>query len=318
MALADLFRLDGRIALVTGASSPIGAAISEAFAEAGATVICAARNVAKGQATADRIGSAGGKAIALPLDLADEASIVQVHKAAREQVGIVDTLVHNAMSQLPGHVEGYPREKWEASMAVDGTGYFRMTQIFLEDMLQAGRGNIITIASILGIVALNAKLYPNRGGLDSFHRRVLPPMISLGRLALRLADSASNSLAVNLFSLRSYRAFAASGAWLFVLAIASANAAPPPFFKNGDVVALVGGEDLVAAAEDGSVESALLLANPGVNLSARGPWKETSTRRICAVTRSPCRGLQVPVNCGNSRKSTALNGLPWTSRAAKS
>lgn len=168
MAVADLFRLDGRIALVTGASSPIGVAISEALAECGATVVCAARNQAKGQATADRIASNGGKAIALPLDLADEASIVQLHAATRAQVGIVDTLVHNAMSQLPGHVEGYPREKWEASMAVDGTGYFRMTQIFLDDMLKAGRGNIITIASILGIVALNARLYPNRGGLESF------------------------------------------------------------------------------------------------------------------------------------------------------
>jgi NAD(P)-dependent dehydrogenase (short-subunit alcohol dehydrogenase family) len=168
MALADLFRLDGRIALVTGASSPIGAAISEALAEAGASVVCAARNLAKGQDTAGRIVKAGGKAIALPLDLSDEASIVQVRNAAREKVGVVDTLVHNAMSQLPGHVEGYPREKWEASMAVDGTGYFRMTQIFLDDMLKAGRGNIITIASILGIVALNARLYPNRGGLESF------------------------------------------------------------------------------------------------------------------------------------------------------
>jgi gluconate 5-dehydrogenase len=100
IALADLFRLDGRVALVTGASSPIGAAISEALAEAGATVICAARNVAKGRETAERVLKAGGKAIALPLDLSDEASITQLHAAASAQVGIVDTLVHNAMSQL--------------------------------------------------------------------------------------------------------------------------------------------------------------------------------------------------------------------------
>src|ERR1700678_1059072 len=104
MALADLFRLDGRIALVTGASSPIGVAISEALAEAGATVVCAARNLAKGQGTAERIVNAGGKAVALPLDLSDEASIVQLHEAARAKVGVVDTVVHNAMSQLPGHV----------------------------------------------------------------------------------------------------------------------------------------------------------------------------------------------------------------------
>ncbi len=168
MALRDLFRLDGRVALVTGASSPIGTAIAEALAEAGAMVVCAARNLGKAEALAERISARGEKALALPLDLADDASITGLREATRGRVGVVDTLVHNAMSQLPGHVETYPREKWEASMQVDATGYFRMTQIFMEDMLVAGRGNIITIASILGIVALDARLYPTRGGLDSF------------------------------------------------------------------------------------------------------------------------------------------------------
>src|SRR5262249_28297928 len=101
MAVGDLFRLDGRIALVTGASSPIGGAICEGLSEAGARVVCAARNVAKGRAVADRIAARGGKAIALPLDLAVEASITDLHQATRREVGPVDILVHNAMSQFP-------------------------------------------------------------------------------------------------------------------------------------------------------------------------------------------------------------------------
>ena len=72
------------------------------------------------------------------------------------------------MSQLPGHVEGYPREKWEASMAVDGTGYFRMTQLFLEDMLKAGGATSSRSPPSWASSRLNARLYPNRGGLDSF------------------------------------------------------------------------------------------------------------------------------------------------------
>jgi NAD(P)-dependent dehydrogenase (short-subunit alcohol dehydrogenase family) len=168
MPVGDLFRLDGRIALVTGASSPIGGAICEALSEAGAQVVCAARNVAKGRAVADRIAAQGGKAIALPLDLAVEASITGLHEATRSEVGPVDILVHNAMSQFPGHIERYARADWEASMQVDGTGYFQTTQLFLQDMLEAGRGNIITVASILGVVALDARLYPTRGGLESF------------------------------------------------------------------------------------------------------------------------------------------------------
>jgi len=168
MPVGDLFRLDGRVALVTGASSPIGGVICEALSEAGARVVCAARNIAKGRAAADRIVAQGGQAVALPLDLAEEASIVGLHEATRRQVGPVDILVHNAMSQLPGHVERYARADWEASMRVDGTGYFQLTQLCLNDMLEAGRGNIITIASILGVVALDARLYPTRGGLESF------------------------------------------------------------------------------------------------------------------------------------------------------
>jgi NAD(P)-dependent dehydrogenase (short-subunit alcohol dehydrogenase family) len=168
MPVGELFRLDGRIALVTGASSPIGTAICEALSEAGARVVCAARNMVKGRAVADRIVAHGGKAVALPLDLAAEASIVGLHEATRKQVGPVDILVHNAMSQFPGHIERYTRADWDASMQIDGTGYFQTTQLFLKDMLEAGRGNIITIASILGVVALDARLYPARGGLESF------------------------------------------------------------------------------------------------------------------------------------------------------
>lgn len=168
MPVGDLFRLDGRVALVTGASSPIGGAICDALSEAGAQVVCAARNIAKGRRVAERLAARGGRAAALPLDLADEASILALHQATRQQVGPVDILVHNAMSQIPGHVERYARADWEASMQVDGTGYFQLTQLYLNDMLEAGRGNIITIASILGVVALDARLYPTRGGLETF------------------------------------------------------------------------------------------------------------------------------------------------------
>jgi NAD(P)-dependent dehydrogenase (short-subunit alcohol dehydrogenase family) len=168
VAVADLFRLDGRVALVSGASSPIGAAACEVLAEAGATVACAARNAKKGQAVADAILAKGGKAFALPLDLSQEKSINDVYGATVARTGSVDVLVHNAISQFPGHVERYTRSEWEASMAVDATGYFQMTQLCLKGMIDKGGGNIITIASILGIVSFDKRLYPKRGGLDAF------------------------------------------------------------------------------------------------------------------------------------------------------
>ena len=163
-----MFRLDGRVALVSGASSPIGSAACDVLADAGAIVACAARNVAKAEAAAAAIVRRGGKAFALPLDLSSEKSVDDTHRAAVARAGVVDILVHNAISQFPGHVERYSRADWEASMAVDATGYFQMTQLCLNDMIRKGGGNIITIASILGIVSFDKRLYPNRGGLDSF------------------------------------------------------------------------------------------------------------------------------------------------------
>jgi NAD(P)-dependent dehydrogenase (short-subunit alcohol dehydrogenase family) len=162
-SVLDTFRLDGRIAVVTGGSGNIGSSICGALAEAGATVVIAARNLAKSEVLAARIEAGGGRAIALPLDLADEASITTFHDDVIAQVGTAEILVNNAISMFPGHVERYSTKDWERAMQVDGTGFFRITQLFLNDMLAAGRGNIITIASILGMVGPEERLYPTRG-----------------------------------------------------------------------------------------------------------------------------------------------------------
>ncbi len=159
----DIFRLDGKVALVTGGAGTIGRSLSAGLAAAGATVIVAARDIARCEAVVASITANGGKAIALPLDLASEDSIVALVQAARQQAGVVDILVNNAISQYPGHVETYSVADWEKSMAVDATGFFRITQLCLDGMLERGGGNIITIASILGMVAPEERLYPARG-----------------------------------------------------------------------------------------------------------------------------------------------------------
>jgi NAD(P)-dependent dehydrogenase (short-subunit alcohol dehydrogenase family) len=165
--LADAFRIDGQVALVTGGAGNIGRSLCAGLAEAGATVICAARNLDRCEAVTEAIRRDGGKALALPLDLAEPNSIDALCAEARERVGGIDILVNNAISQVPGHVERYSIEDWEASMRVDGTGFFRMTQACLNGMLEKGGGNIITIASMLGVVAAEARLYPARG-IDGF------------------------------------------------------------------------------------------------------------------------------------------------------
>jgi NAD(P)-dependent dehydrogenase (short-subunit alcohol dehydrogenase family) len=161
--LAEAFRIDGRVALVTGGAGTIGRSLCAGLAEAGATVICAARHLECCEEVAEAVRRDGGAAFALPLDLAEPESIDALYALARERAGGIDILVNNAISQVPGHVERYKVEDWEKSMAVDGTGFFKMTQVCLNGMLEKGRGNIITIASILGVVAAEARLYPARG-----------------------------------------------------------------------------------------------------------------------------------------------------------
>lgn len=123
----------------------------------------ASRNLEKCEIVAAAIRAASGRAIALTLDLADDRSIVALRDAVVARAGTADILVNNAISMFPGHVESYTPEDWERSMRVDATGFFRITQVFLNDMLAAGRGNIITIASMLGMVAAEELLYPARG-----------------------------------------------------------------------------------------------------------------------------------------------------------
>jgi NAD(P)-dependent dehydrogenase (short-subunit alcohol dehydrogenase family) len=162
-SILETFRLDGRIAVVTGGSGNIGSSICHGLAEAGATVVVASRNLKKCEAVATDIVCAGGKAIPLRLDLADDASITGLRDAVAAEAGAPDVLVNNAVSMFPGHVEQYSLMEWENAMRIDATGFFRITQILLNDMLAAGRGNIITIASVLGMVAAEERLYPKNG-----------------------------------------------------------------------------------------------------------------------------------------------------------
>jgi NAD(P)-dependent dehydrogenase (short-subunit alcohol dehydrogenase family) len=167
LRLPDAFRLDGKVALVTGGAGTIGVGLCQGLAEVGATVICAARNLDRCRSVADAIVQDGGKAIALPLNLAEGKSIERLFELAAKETGGVDILVNNAISQVPGSVERYTTAQWEESMATDSTGFFHITQLALNGMLARGSGNIITISSILGIVAAEARLYPARG-IDGF------------------------------------------------------------------------------------------------------------------------------------------------------
>ncbi len=153
----DNLRLDGKIALVTGAASGLGAAIATALAEAGATLaVHGNRRPATG--TADTIRSAGHQAHAFQADLADTAGPEHLFSAVHEQLGRVDILVNNAGTIHRNAAEGTALADWQHVLQVNLTGVFQLSQIAARDMIarspanrnpNTSAGKILNIASLL-------------------------------------------------------------------------------------------------------------------------------------------------------------------------
>jgi 3-oxoacyl-[acyl-carrier protein] reductase len=142
--------LEGRIALVTGASQGIGRACALELARAGATVALAARNEAKLAEAAAEIEAAGGKADVFSLDVASGESIAAGAKAILEKLGKVEILVNNAGITRDGLVLRMKRPDWDDVLQTNLTGAFLLTQAILSPMLRNRWGRIINITSVVG------------------------------------------------------------------------------------------------------------------------------------------------------------------------
>jgi len=142
--------LDGRTALVTGASQGIGRACALELARAGATVALAARNESKLAEAASEIAAAGGKAEVFALDVASEDSIKSGAKAILEKLGKVEILVNNAGITRDGLVLRMKRPDWDDVLATNLTGAFLLTQALLSQMTRNRWGRIVNITSVVG------------------------------------------------------------------------------------------------------------------------------------------------------------------------
>jgi 3-oxoacyl-[acyl-carrier protein] reductase len=142
--------LEGRIALVTGASQGIGRACALELARAGATVALAARNQAKLAEVAAEIAALGGQAAAFALDVASEESIKTGAKAVLDRFGKVEILVNNAGITRDGLMMAMKRADWDDVLATNLTGAFLLTQALLRPMLKNRWGRIVNISSVVG------------------------------------------------------------------------------------------------------------------------------------------------------------------------
>ena len=142
--------MDGRVALVTGASQGIGRAVAMELAKAGATVVLAARNVEKLEAVKAEIVAAGGKAESFALDVSSEESIKAVGKAVIAQTGPVHILVNNAGVTRDGLAMRMKLADWNEVLTTNLTGAFLLTQAVLPAMLRERWGRIVNITSVVG------------------------------------------------------------------------------------------------------------------------------------------------------------------------
>lgn len=148
-------RLDGNLALVTGASSGIGRSIAEALADVGATVAVNHPPVDEERERTEDVVSTirdtGGKGFALEGDVSDEDDVRSMVDELEAEAGTPDVLVNNAGILTQSPLAEMPVEMWDETMDVDLRGVFLATRFVLPGMLERGSGKIINVASQLGI-----------------------------------------------------------------------------------------------------------------------------------------------------------------------
>jgi NAD(P)-dependent dehydrogenase (short-subunit alcohol dehydrogenase family) len=145
-------RLSGKVAIVTGAASGMGAATARRFAKGGASVVIADMLEAEGKAVADGITAAGGKAMFLALNVTDEAGWKTLMDATVAAFGRLDILVNNAGISGSATNDLLESGMWERVMAVNSTGVFLGTAAAVRQMQKNGGGSIVNLSSISGVV----------------------------------------------------------------------------------------------------------------------------------------------------------------------
>ena len=167
------FRLDGRVAIVTGASSGLGARFAQVLHAAGATVVVAARRAERLDALVAELGE---RAHAVECDVTVDADCRRLVDEAVAVGGGLDILVNNAGTTYPGPAETEPPDEFRRVIDVNLTSVFVLSQLAFEPLSASGHGSIVNIASVLGLVASTpikqASYTASKGGVVNLTREL--------------------------------------------------------------------------------------------------------------------------------------------------
>jgi gluconate 5-dehydrogenase len=209
MTQLDIFRLSGRVALISGGGGAIGSAVAEAMAGVGARVAVSGRTLETCQATVERVERAGSEGLAVAGDMTVEADADRVVQATVERFGRIDIVV-NAVGGGAGEVlnpaEEYPRKDWDWIMELNVRSTVIATQAAVRSMIAAGHGgavlNLTSVRANLGINAGYSAYVAAKGAISSLTRQwatewakhgirvnaIMPTFVDTPQVASLLAD----------------------------------------------------------------------------------------------------------------------------------
>jgi NAD(P)-dependent dehydrogenase (short-subunit alcohol dehydrogenase family) len=153
--ILELFKLDGRKALITGGAKGLGRVMAQAFSEAGAEVAIASRTLADCEKAAAEISaSTGNKVFAAALDATSEDDVNKLKANLDANFGAIDILINNAGINIRGNIQDLSKEDFESVMATNVTGPFLVSRAFGPAMCERGWGRVINLGSIMSVISM--------------------------------------------------------------------------------------------------------------------------------------------------------------------
>lgn len=154
-SVLDTFRLDGKVALVTGGARGLGLSMATALAEAGADVAVAARQIGPCESAAASIGAATGRRTkAFSADVTIAAQVDRLVSSVEKELGPIDILINNAGTNIRGPVEQLTEADWDTVIDTNLKGPFLCARAIGPRMVQRGWGRVVNLGSVLGVIAL--------------------------------------------------------------------------------------------------------------------------------------------------------------------